>query len=192
MANTPEFLPGKSHGQKRLAGYSPWGHKELAMTKREHRIYNCVSRWSVVGVTSYCWPPTLCPALANTYTTIIKKKKSNVISLQKFLKLAINLFKYIFVDFCWVLEIIIVRKGSRIFIFKKAYFNWSRNHVLRECNYTTMTTVLDAMLCGGRQGPSEYGEIIPAMVAESASLTRYLKSANELAPWENIVPFPGK
>jgi len=24
---TPVFLPGKSHGQKILAGYSPWGHK---------------------------------------------------------------------------------------------------------------------------------------------------------------------
>ena len=21
------FLPGESHGQRRLAGYSPWGHK---------------------------------------------------------------------------------------------------------------------------------------------------------------------
>ena len=26
---TPVFLPGKSHGQGSLAGYSPWGHKEL-------------------------------------------------------------------------------------------------------------------------------------------------------------------
>ena len=25
---TPVFLPGKSHGQRSLAGYSPWGHKE--------------------------------------------------------------------------------------------------------------------------------------------------------------------
>ena len=24
---TPEFLPGKSHGQRSLAGCSPWGHK---------------------------------------------------------------------------------------------------------------------------------------------------------------------
>ena len=24
---TPVFLPGKSHGQRRLAGYSPCGHK---------------------------------------------------------------------------------------------------------------------------------------------------------------------
>ena len=26
------FLPGKSHGQRSLAGYSPWGHKELDLT----------------------------------------------------------------------------------------------------------------------------------------------------------------
>ena len=25
----PVFLPGKSHGQRSLAGYSPWGCKEL-------------------------------------------------------------------------------------------------------------------------------------------------------------------
>ena len=25
-------LPGKSHGQRNLAGYSPWGRKELHMT----------------------------------------------------------------------------------------------------------------------------------------------------------------
>ena len=31
---TPVFLPGESHGQRRLAGYSPWGHKELDMTER--------------------------------------------------------------------------------------------------------------------------------------------------------------
>ena len=26
---TPVLLPGKSHGQKNLAGYSPWGHKRV-------------------------------------------------------------------------------------------------------------------------------------------------------------------
>ena len=30
---TPVFLPGKSHGQKRLAGYSPWSHKVLDTTE---------------------------------------------------------------------------------------------------------------------------------------------------------------
>ena len=28
MATTPGFLPGKSHEQRSLAGYSLWGHKE--------------------------------------------------------------------------------------------------------------------------------------------------------------------
>ena len=31
---TPVFLPGKSHGQRTLTGYSPWGHKELDMTEQ--------------------------------------------------------------------------------------------------------------------------------------------------------------
>ena len=30
---TPVFLPGKSHGQRILVGYSPWGRKELDTTK---------------------------------------------------------------------------------------------------------------------------------------------------------------
>ena len=30
---TPVCLPGKSHGQKSLVGYSPWGLKELDMTE---------------------------------------------------------------------------------------------------------------------------------------------------------------
>ena len=33
MATNPIFLPGKSHGQRSLMGYSPWGHKELVMTE---------------------------------------------------------------------------------------------------------------------------------------------------------------
>ena len=33
---TPVLLPGKSHGQRSLIGYSPWGHKELDMTEWLH------------------------------------------------------------------------------------------------------------------------------------------------------------
>ena len=33
---TPVFLPGKSHGQRSLVGYSPWGRKELDTTERLH------------------------------------------------------------------------------------------------------------------------------------------------------------
>ena len=32
MQPTPVFLPGKSHGWRTLAGYSPWGCKESDMT----------------------------------------------------------------------------------------------------------------------------------------------------------------
>ena len=28
------FLPGKYHGQRRLVGYSPWGHKESDTTQQ--------------------------------------------------------------------------------------------------------------------------------------------------------------
>ena len=31
--NSNPLLPGKSHGQRNLVGYSPWGHKELDMTE---------------------------------------------------------------------------------------------------------------------------------------------------------------
>ena len=31
---TPVFLPGELHGQRSLAGYSPWGRKESDTTER--------------------------------------------------------------------------------------------------------------------------------------------------------------
>ena len=34
MATPPVFLPGKFHGQRSLAGYSPWGRKESDTTGR--------------------------------------------------------------------------------------------------------------------------------------------------------------
>ena len=34
MATHSVFLPGKFHGQKNLAGYSPWGHKESDTTEQ--------------------------------------------------------------------------------------------------------------------------------------------------------------
>ena len=33
MQPTPVFLPGESHGQRSLAGYSPWGLTESDMTE---------------------------------------------------------------------------------------------------------------------------------------------------------------
>ena len=36
---TPVFLPGESHGQRSLAGYSLWGHKESATTEVTQHAY---------------------------------------------------------------------------------------------------------------------------------------------------------
>ena len=39
---TPVFLPGEFHGQRSLAGYSPWGHKESDTTE-QLTLYNLIS-----------------------------------------------------------------------------------------------------------------------------------------------------
>ena len=41
---TPVFLPGKSHGQRSLVGYSPWGCEELETTERLpfHFLLSCI------------------------------------------------------------------------------------------------------------------------------------------------------
>ena len=39
---TPIFLPGKSHGQKSLVGYSPWGGKAVGhdlATNQQQKIH---------------------------------------------------------------------------------------------------------------------------------------------------------
>ena len=36
--STPVLLPGKSHGQRSLVGYSPWGRKESDTTERLHLL----------------------------------------------------------------------------------------------------------------------------------------------------------
>ena len=35
---TPVFLPGKSHAQRSLAGYGPWGRKESNTTEQLHSL----------------------------------------------------------------------------------------------------------------------------------------------------------
>ena len=41
---TPLFLPGKPHGQRSLAGYSPWGHKESDTIEHVH-ARTSVQKW---------------------------------------------------------------------------------------------------------------------------------------------------
>ena len=35
---TPSFLPGKSHGQRSVVGYSQWGHKELDTWRLNNKL----------------------------------------------------------------------------------------------------------------------------------------------------------
>ena len=48
---TPVFLPGESHGQRSLVGYSPWDHKESGTTKTTlkplSRVWLLVTPWTV-------------------------------------------------------------------------------------------------------------------------------------------------
>ena len=49
--HTPVFLPRKSHGQRSLAGYSPWGHKSVRhnlVTKEQQNINSAVYSSSFV------------------------------------------------------------------------------------------------------------------------------------------------
>ena len=39
---TPVFLPGNSHGQRTLVGYSPWGCKDLDTTEQLHVLENII------------------------------------------------------------------------------------------------------------------------------------------------------
>jgi len=39
---TPVSLPGEFHGQKNLASYSPWGHKESDTTEQLSTAQGCL------------------------------------------------------------------------------------------------------------------------------------------------------
>ena len=60
---TPVLLPGKSHGQRSLEGYSPWGHKESDTTERlNHHQPHVESThasliWCDENLTLLLWPP---------------------------------------------------------------------------------------------------------------------------------------
>ena len=50
---TPVFLPGESNGQRSLADYSPWGHKESGMTEHTRMplpIWVTTEHWIVFPV----------------------------------------------------------------------------------------------------------------------------------------------
>ena len=54
MQATPVFLPGESHGQRSLVGYSPQGHKELDTAEvTEHAAHTDIY-YIIFGITILC------------------------------------------------------------------------------------------------------------------------------------------
>ena len=87
---TPVFFPGESHGQRRLAGYSPWSCKERARTEQlTHTqsigsqsqtplklfviyLYRRVKRGSEAKVAQLC--PTPCDPMDSTARGILQAR----------------------------------------------------------------------------------------------------------------------
>ena len=57
---TPVVLPGEFHGQRSMAGYNPWGHKELDTTEQLWLSEYIKNLWEFAG-TSTARSPSLIP-----------------------------------------------------------------------------------------------------------------------------------
>ena len=47
------FFPGKSHGQRSLAGYSPWGHKESDIIEHTGMIHMIKMKLNIIPLISH-------------------------------------------------------------------------------------------------------------------------------------------
>ena len=80
---TPVFLPRKSHGQRSLVGYSPWGHKESNTTQQPSYVlpdlpgYNFfLFRLFIIFV--QFWNSTCSKKKKNSeYSKVLRRKKKS-------------------------------------------------------------------------------------------------------------------
>ena len=88
MQTTSVFLPGKSHGQRSLAVYSPWGRKKSDMTERLHFHFHSAYKLNKQGDNIHPWctpfPILNQPALSKTIWTIFPTAFSYFMSLSHF------------------------------------------------------------------------------------------------------------
>ena len=70
---TPGFLPGQFHGQRNLAGYSPWGLEKSEMTEQPSKQESS-SMWQWRGPASFCIAASL--SLPCLSTSNQQKRKS--------------------------------------------------------------------------------------------------------------------
>ena len=64
MATTPVFLPGEFQGQKSLANYSPWGHRE-SDTNEQLIPHYCIYTYRLVPAQGH---PTLMTIALNLFS----------------------------------------------------------------------------------------------------------------------------
>ena len=93
--HAPVFLPGESHGQRNLAGYSPCGRQESDMTENTHSLF---ARYSSIGAFELqCWRKLLrVPGTARRSNQSILKEINPEYSLQGLiLKLKLQYFGHL-------------------------------------------------------------------------------------------------
>ena len=74
---TPVFLPEKSHGQRNLVGYSPWGHKESDMTQQLNNNRNLLSSnssWLLITSNQNCYQTFSCVYIVQLIYMILGAK----------------------------------------------------------------------------------------------------------------------
>ena len=96
------FLPGKSHGQRSLVGYSLWGHKELDMTtwltfllsvlwehlmEKEMATHSSVLAWRIPGTGGALWAAVYGIAQSRTRLKRLSSSSSSNTPLQHNTKL---------------------------------------------------------------------------------------------------------
>ena len=110
MTPTPIFLPGEFHGQRSLVGYSPWGHKESALTEQRTASFSrqkyqemtvllvCVFDGSFLVIihqcllcTRFCTKAYYIHSLILFFLTILKGKYYHHIQIRKCIQMAPNL-----------------------------------------------------------------------------------------------------
>ena len=55
LHSTPVLLPGESHGQRSLVGYSPWGHEESDTTERLHFHFHALEKEMATHSSVLAW-----------------------------------------------------------------------------------------------------------------------------------------
>ena len=65
---TPVFLPGKPHGQRRLASHRPWGHKSVGhdLAAKQQQQHSLCEQTAFVSPFISCWISEFFPPLFTT------------------------------------------------------------------------------------------------------------------------------